>query len=199
MTAKKSTAKTKTPAKGKTSRAKAKPGDKRLGNKSSVGNKYWMNRLYNRGPSKKYSNPDDLWDACVDYFKWAEDNPLIEERLFSYQGETHTGTITKMRAMTIRELCLHINIDPTTWHSYRSLKDVSRITTRVDDIIYTQKLTGAAADLLNPNIIARELGLKDANIHEISGPGGEPIQTITSEMTAKEATEIYRREVEGDR
>ena len=193
MTAKKSTAKTKTPAKGKTTRAKAKPGDKRLGSKS------WTKRLYHRGPPKKYSTPEKLWDACVAYFEWAEDNPLTEEKIFSFQGETHTGSITKMRAMTLRELCLYINIDPKTWASYRTCKDVLPITKRVEDIIYTQKFTGAAADLLNPNIIARELGLKDANIHEISGPGGEPIQTITSEMTAKEATEIYRREVEGDR
>jgi hypothetical protein len=29
------------------------------------------------------------------------------------------------------------------------------------DIIYTQKFTGAAAGFLNPNIIARDLGLKE--------------------------------------
>nr|WP_261640834.1 DNA-packaging protein [Erwinia mallotivora] len=32
---------------------------------------------------------------------------------------------------------------------------------RAEQIIYNQKFTGAAADLLNANIIARELGLAD--------------------------------------
>ena len=35
------------------------------------------------------------------------------------------------------------------------------ITTRIRDIIYDQKFTGAAAGLLESNIIARELGLVD--------------------------------------
>lgn len=43
--------------------------------------------------------------------------------------------------------------------SIREEKDLLPITTRVESLIYEQKFSGAAADLLNANIIARELGL----------------------------------------
>ena len=47
----------------------------------------------------------------------------------------------------------------------------------MNNIIRTQKFTGAAAYMLNANIIARDLGL--ANKEELSGPNGKPITTKT--------------------
>jgi hypothetical protein len=40
-------------------------------------------------------------------------------------------------------------------------KDFSQVITRIEKIIYNQKFTGAASGFLNPNIIARDLGLTD--------------------------------------
>jgi hypothetical protein len=40
-------------------------------------------------------------------------------------------------------------------------KDFSKVLTHVREVIYNQKFTGAAAGFLNPNIIARDLGLVD--------------------------------------
>lgn len=53
-------------------------------------------------------------------------------------------------------------------------KGFSDICTRVREIIYEQKFTGAAAGLLNPMIIARDLSLRDKS--EVSGPNGGPLQ-----------------------
>jgi hypothetical protein len=39
--------------------------------------------------------------------------------------------------------------------------DFSQIIARIENVIYSQKFTAAAAGLLNANIIARELGLAD--------------------------------------
>ena len=60
-----------------------------------------------------------------------------------------------------------------TFYEYAKKDDYSNITTRIEDAIYQQKLEGAAADLLNPNIIARELGLKDQQ--EITGKDGAAV------------------------
>ena len=49
-----------------------------------------------------------------------------------------------------------VDIDETTWREWKvSRSDLSPIITRAEAVIYQQKFTGAAADLLNPNIIAR--------------------------------------------
>lgn len=80
-----------------------------------------------------------------------------------------------MRAMTIGGLCLFLDIDRSTWADYRGKQGFSAIVTRAEETIRDQKFGGAAADLLNANIIARDLGLAERQEH--SGPDGGPIET----------------------
>lgn len=133
---------------------KAKPGDKRLGNQ------FWKARA-KHGRDKIFSTPECLWAACVEYFQWVEDNPLLEQKIFHANGQITKDTVSKMRAMTLTGLRLFLDIDHKTWLNYKELEDFFPVITRAEEIIYEQKFTGAAADLLNPNIIARDLGLAD--------------------------------------
>lgn len=83
-----------------------------------------------------------------------------------------TGTLMempRMRAMTIQGLCNFLQIGTSTWSDYKSKDGFSDIITRVEGIIFQQKFEGASADLLNPNIIARELGLKEKSEVELKG------------------------------
>lgn len=138
------------------------------------GNRFWeMRSSHGRNPI--FSDPDQLWNACCEYFKWAEDNPLIEMRPFAYQGEVIQEPVPKMRAMTIGGLCIFLDINQDTWREYAKKQDFSVIVTRVESVIRDQKFSGAAADLLNPNIIARDLGLADKK--ELTGEDGGPIKT----------------------
>jgi len=125
-----------------------------------VGNKFWEARS-SHGRKPKFATPDDLWNACVEYFEWIEKNPLFEQKAFCFQGVVTYATLPKMRAMTISGLCIFLDLSMQTWLDYKGRKDFIDITTRVETIIYNQKFTGAAADLLNANIIARDLGLRD--------------------------------------
>ncbi|HBV2547008.1 TPA: DNA-packaging protein [Klebsiella pneumoniae] len=122
------------------------------------GNKFWLARS-KHGRNPKFSDPEKLWDACCEYFDWVEKNPLWETKAFSFQGTITKARLPKMRAMTLSGLFLFLDIDRKTWEAYAKKKDLLPITTRVERLIYEQKFSGAAADLLNANIIARELGL----------------------------------------
>ncbi|WGM06649.1 terminase small subunit [Arsenophonus nasoniae] len=52
--------------------------------------------------------------------------------------------------------------DRTTWLAYRVKEGFSASSLHeAEEVIYDQKFSGAAADLLNANIIARDLGLKE--------------------------------------
>lgn len=124
-----------------------------------VGNRFWEKRS-KHGRDKIFTDPELLWEAAVEYFKWCEDNPLIET---DFRGkDANEVEIPKMRAFTWHGLELFIDI-----HSLRDYKtnpeykDFSQVITRIEKIIYDQKFTGAAAGFLNPNIIARDLGLTD--------------------------------------
>ncbi len=136
------------------------------------GNKFWEVRS-SHGRNPIFAKPDDLWDACTQYFTWVEDNPL--EEAIVYQGKVATEGKKLMRAMTISGMCLYLDICEDTWANYRKKQDFIAVITRAEKIIYNQKFSGAAADLLNANIIARDLGLKDNTSSEITGKDGEPL------------------------
>lgn len=124
------------------------------------GNKFWLARS-KHGRNPKFSEPEKLWEACCEYFEWVEKHPLWETKAFAFQGIVTKAKLPKMRAMTLGSLFLYLDIDRKTWEAYSKKKDFLPVTTRVENLIYEQKFSGAAADLLNANIIARELGLAD--------------------------------------
>lgn len=127
------------------------------------GNKLWQLHE-NPGRQKTFKKPEDLWTAAVAYFEWCENNPLYEERGFAFQGSVTREKFSKMRAMTVQGLCLHLGITPNTFRLYRSEKgyeEYHETADRIMDVIYEQKFTGAAAELLNPNIISRDLNLAE--------------------------------------
>lgn len=136
------------------------------------GNRFWEARS-SHGRKPIFEKPEDLWKACVEYFEWVEDNPLEIAELVKFQGEATIATLPKMRAMTIQGLCIFLDIARRTWDSYRENDDFMPVVTRVEEVLYTQKFSGAAADLLNPNIIARDLGLADKKDVSIGGPLAE--------------------------
>ena len=138
------------------------------------GNKFWLARS-SHGRNPIFSDPEQLRNACYEYFQWVEDNPLYEEKIFHSQGIITKDTITKMRAMTIGGLRIFLGICEQTWVNYKNNPDFLGVVKEVEEIIYNQKFTGAAADLLNPNIIARELGLADKQQNEHTGVDGKPI------------------------
>lgn len=129
------------------------------------GNRFWEART-KHGRDKLFASSDALWEACCEYFQWVEENPLWENKVAQFQGGVVDMPVAKMRAMTIGGLCLFLDIDRSTWTSWKTVEDFSAIVSRAEEVIYSQKFAGAAADLLNANIIARELGLKDASSHD---------------------------------
>lgn len=126
------------------------------------------------GRNPIFSSPEQLWDACCEYFEWNESNPLWETKSYQYQGVPVQDQIPKMRAMTISGMCLFLDIDESTWKAYKAKEDFSGVCTRAERIIYNQKFAGAAAEFLNANIIARDLGLADKS--ELTGKDGAPIE-----------------------
>lgn len=132
------------------------------------GNQFWKARA-KHGRSKIFSSPNQLWNAACEYFQWVEDNPLKESKLVSFQGKSVTEELPLMRAMTIESLCLFLSVNARYLNEFesnldmskRQSKDFSSVIYNIKSIIRTQKFQGASAGLLNPNIIARDLGLID--------------------------------------
>ncbi len=135
----------------------------------------WKLREFH-GRARVFATPKDLAILAEDYFDWVEKNPLWESKVAHYQGDPVDLDRTKMRAMSIRALCRFIGIPASTWYLYCKREEFLNVTAAIQDVIHTQKFEGAAADLLNANIIARDLGLTERT--DITS-GGDSITQIT--------------------
>jgi hypothetical protein len=123
------------------------------------GNEFWKHRS-KHGRDKIFSSPEILLEEALKYFQWCIDNPLIE---LDYRGkDAKPVEIPKMRAFTWDGLELFLGVESLReYKTNETYKEFSQVITRIGKIIYDQKFTGAAAGFLNPNIIARDLGLKE--------------------------------------
>ena len=131
---------------------------------------------YGPTPMAVFADANDLWLAACDYFEWVTGRPQYEARPFQYKGMTLLQDVPKLRPFTIKGLLLFLDISNYTWDRYRNKEGIEfqQVIEKIENVIYIQKFEGASVDLFNPNIIARDLGLRDAT--ELSGPNGGPIQ-----------------------
>jgi len=143
-----------------------------------VGNQFWRLRS-KHGKDKLFTSPELMWEAACEYFEWCEANPLYETKAFSFQGEIITTELPIMRAMTLSQLCFYLNCSESYFRTFKSTlkeadKDYLTVIDEIEKTIYNQKFQGAAGNLLNGNIISRDLGLKEQS--DIT-TGGEKINT----------------------
>ena len=150
-----------------------------------LGNRFWEARS-SHGPKPKFDSPEQLWDACCEYFAWVEENPLLEEKGFAFQGIVTKEKFAKMRAMTLDGLTLFLDVTMECWRKWRTERqDLVGVITQAERIIRQQKFAGAAADLLNANIISRDLGLADKS--EFTGKDGKDLIPEASDVDAARA------------
>ncbi|ALR29759.1 hypothetical protein ATE47_04140 [Chryseobacterium sp. IHB B 17019] len=149
------------------------------------GNQFWKLRS-KHGRDKLFESSQLLWEASTEYFEWCDENPLIE---IDYKGkDADRVEIPKMRPYTITGLCLYLDCNVQYLKTFKAqlnkndenYEDFNTVITRIEETIYTQKFTGAASGFLNPNIIARDLGLTDSK--DVTSKG-EKIESGPSKIT----------------
>jgi len=137
------------------------------------GNEFWKNRS-KHGRDKIFSSPEILLEESLKYFQWCIDNPFIE---VDFRGKDAKEVyIPKMRPFTWDGLELFLGVESLREYKKNpDYKEFSQVIARIGKIIYEQKFSGAAAGFLNPNIIARDLGLKEQS--DVTS-GGEKINQV---------------------
>lgn len=148
------------------------------------GNQYWKLRS-KHGRDKLFATPELLWDAACEYFQWCQENPLEETKAFAFQGVITTAELPKMRAMTMSQLCFYLNCNEAYFRNFKlqlpeGEQDFNAVIRDIEQVIYNQKFQGAAAGLLDANIIARDLGLKDNVNHLNNGDDFKPTSITVS-------------------
>ena len=137
----------------------------------NVGNSFWKARS-THGRKPLWDNPEEFLESCTQYFEWVEKNPLWDTKPMIVDGSIQDAPTAKMRAMTLDGLSIFLGIARKTWDNYRAREDFLPVVSMVETVIRDQKFSGAAAGLLNSNIIARDLGLKDSSAVDLKVPEG---------------------------
>lgn len=125
-----------------------------------VGNQFWR---FVKDPGRKphFTDPEEMWAKALEYFQYCEDNPEEVEELHPKNG---TQIIRKRQPFLKSDCALFLGFAKwETLKDYSQKEAFSEIVTRIEQVIYGQKLRGAAIGIYNSNIIARDLGLKDVS------------------------------------
>ena len=158
------------------------------------GNQFWKLRS-KHGRDRIFSSPDVLWDAACEYFEWCESTPIKEQKTFHSNGKITKTDENKLRPFSLHGLCLFLDVNTKYFNEFEEAlskkeelsdndKGFSDIITRIRETIYIQKFEGAATNLLNASIIARELQLPDNVNSKLSGDTDNPVtsQTVIFEI-----------------
>lgn len=133
------------------------------------GNQFWKLRS-KHGRDKIFETPELMWQSALEYFEWCDNNPFRESQIVKFKDSHELAEVPKMRPYTMQGLSLYFNCNVSYFKDFHlGLKgkkdklslDFYATTTRIREVIYNQKFSGAASGFLNPNIIARDLGLTD--------------------------------------
>ena len=123
-----------------------------------INNQFWKLRS-KHGRDKIFQSPEILWEAACEYFEATDARKWVKTEFNGKDAvECHVPTETPY---TWTGLYLFLDISHQTWVDYEERKDFIEISTRIRNIIYTQKFEGAAVGAFNPQLISRDLGLVD--------------------------------------
>lgn len=116
------------------------------------------------GKPRKY-NPSKLWKKFRDYITWCRDNPLWETKAFA----NSTQQVPKMRLVSQNGFCLFAGISVENLRRYKNGEHGAgafvEVCAKIDVVINEIRNSGAAADMLNANFVARLQGLADKVDH----------------------------------
>lgn len=122
------------------------------------GNQFWKLRS-KHGRDMIFSSPTILWEACVEYFESTDKRKWKKTEV--HGKDPSKFDIDLETPYTWSGLYLFLSTNAETWRLYKEREDFIEITTRVQQIIYTQKFEGAVVGAFNAQIISRDLGLKE--------------------------------------
>jgi hypothetical protein len=121
------------------------------------------------GRPRKIESPEKLWEYACEYFEQVDNNPFKREEFI--RGGDKAGKKVSLNSMMpytwagLDEYLIKHRIISSI-EDYRQNRngaydDFLGVITRINQVMWNQKFSGAAVGALKENIIARELGMYD--------------------------------------
>jgi hypothetical protein len=113
----------------------------------------------------KYDNPQDLYIAGLEYFKWATETPIEKKELIKGGAMAGMqGSIDVPRPWSVTAMRRFIGLGVKSYNQYKSgdgYEAFHPVIEFFEDCIHTQKFENAVVGIYNANLVSRDLGLTD--------------------------------------
>jgi hypothetical protein len=161
-----------------------------------TGRSIWAVASPFRSTEKAFDNPEHLWKAACDYFKWVDGNPDYEIKPMSVTLGGNQGSeiqmikVPKKQPYTIRELCVFIGVSPGYFKEFKNKKRDGWETwgpaiRAIENIVFSQQFNGAASGFFNANIIVRALHLVEKTKTEVVDNRDKVAELFPEEIRVK--------------
>lgn len=132
-----------------------------------VGNEFWKLRS-KHGRDKIIESPEVMLDAVYEFLEHKTNTKL--ERPEIIKGGDFAGTQVDVKIKdypTLSELAHFLGfMTLKSWYDYKEYDGFLIVISHAEEIIKTWKLKGAAINVYNQSIVARDLGLVDKKEHD---------------------------------
>lgn len=169
------------------------------------GNRTWPSGLgTDIGKKRFWETPEELLMDAQTYMNWAFENPILEEQVtVTKDGDVVRAEVSHPRALTIQGFCAFFGKGPMAFHHLQwKGNDWEAATSVIKSMFFSHSYEYAAAGLLNPNIVARYLGLADnMNIERDKGdvPRDKPVDlSKLSKQAKKELLRLVTKKDDSD-
>lgn len=108
---------------------------------------------------RQYQTPNELQHEIEEYFAFSDAEPIWKPQMNIKTGMVYW--IPKPRPYSTTRMCCYLGIAPETWAKYKTDETLGPVTKWAEARIYEHRFEGGVADVMNPMLIARRLGLGD--------------------------------------
>jgi len=140
----------------------------------------------------KFQAADELWDECLEYFRYLADNPIHAPKMFTNDGVARVANEPRLRMPTFDGLYAYLGIAQRTWQRWADPEanehraDLLPVMTAVSQIIFDVKFTAASAGTAHAALMIRDLELGDRLKVQHSGSDEADKDTIDDSRIANQ-------------
>ena len=152
-------------------------------------NQWWRKRS-KHGRNALFTEPQQLWDACVEYFDYMDSRTDWDGQ--NWVGKDGEEVIVKKKVpYTLSGLCLFLDVSPIYLNefekseTFKNNPDFSIVLTRVRQIIQTQQIDGGLLGYFNASLTARINGLTEKQDITSGGEAIKPTIVVQSQQAAE--------------
>lgn len=160
------------------------------------GNKFWQLRT-KHGRDKLFSDATTLWEEAKAYWDWCDRSPWMRPELVKYQGDAEQYEIPLGRPYSLDGLTVYLGVSGAYFRAAKkNLKEkieenkateeeIALLETieMIETVTRTQNLEGAAVNVFNANIMARQHSLAETINNHNTGDATVRV-TVRDQKTA---------------